>query len=80
MCALASIAYATEDLESLDGDFLTYLAELEGEGDDWTIVEPPSASPAKPTPTPPVAKSNAAKPAPTESATKQPTPPKGSER
>ena len=80
MCALVGIAYAAEDLESLDADFLTYLAEFEGEGDDWTIVESPPASPAKPTPPPPASKPNAAKPAPTESATKQPTPRKGSER
>lgn len=40
--SMPSIA-AAEDLEPLDADFLVYLAELEGDGDDWTIVESPAS-------------------------------------
>jgi hypothetical protein len=40
VCCAAPLAQATDDLESLDADFLSYLAEFEGEDDDWTIVEP----------------------------------------
>jgi hypothetical protein len=58
-------AQAADDLESLDEDFLSYLAEFEGDEDDWTIVETPAKTPvaAKPadasvskTPTKPVSK------------------------
>ena len=57
---LASVtvnAYAADDLESLDEDFLSYLAEFEGDEDDWTIVEqtpaktPVAAKPAQPSDT-----------------------------
>lgn len=47
-------AHAADDLESLDEDFLSYLAEFEGDEDDWTIVEqtpakaPVAAKPAQP--------------------------------
>jgi hypothetical protein len=44
MCCVAPFAHAGDDLESLDADFLSYLAEFEGEDDDWTIVEPPSSA------------------------------------
>lgn len=47
----ASVAGSAEKLESLNEDFLAYLAEFEGDEDDWTIVEPVDAkaqSPAKP--------------------------------
>ena len=46
--------HAADDLESLDEDFLSYLAEFEGDEDDWTIVEqtpatvPVAAKPAAP--------------------------------
>ena len=47
---LASVtlsARAADDLESLDEDFLSYLAEFEGDEDDWTIVDqPPAKTPA----------------------------------
>jgi len=48
---------AADDLESLDEDFLSYLAEFEGDEDDWTIVEPTpaktpvAAKPAQPSDT-----------------------------
>jgi hypothetical protein len=41
--SIAWTATAAEELESLDEDFLSYLAELENDEDDWTIVEPASA-------------------------------------
>jgi hypothetical protein len=46
----AGIAATAEDAESLDEDFLAYLAEFEGDDDDWTIVElaPVTTLPAKP--------------------------------
>ena len=43
-CVMATSVFAAEDLESLDADFLAYLAELEGDEDDWTIVETPAKS------------------------------------
>jgi hypothetical protein len=47
--SLAWTARSADDLESLDEDFLSYLAEFEGDDDDWTIVEPaPPPAPAKP--------------------------------
>jgi hypothetical protein len=46
----AFVAGSAEKLESLDEDFLSYLAEFEGDEDDWTIVEPVTAK------TPPAAK------------------------
>ena len=54
----ASAAWSAEKLESLDEDFLAYLAEYEGDEDDWTIVEPvtakaPAAKPAKTAKEPP---------------------------
>jgi hypothetical protein len=50
VCCVASIAQSTDDLESLDAEFLSYLAEFEREGDDWTIVAPANAQPdASPT-------------------------------
>ena len=43
-------ARSAEKIESLDEDFLSYLAEFEGDEDDWTIVEPVTAkTPSKPT-------------------------------
>lgn len=55
LCCAMSVALSADDLETLDADFLSYLAELEGEDDDWTIVEPvsppkqpSSAQPAEP--------------------------------
>jgi hypothetical protein len=54
---LASVSWtvqAADDLESLDEDFLSYLAEFEGDEDDWTIVDqapakvPAAAKPAEP--------------------------------
>ena len=49
----AATTRSAEKLESLDEDFLAYLAEYEGDEDDWTIVEPvttkgPAAKTAKP--------------------------------
>jgi hypothetical protein len=33
-------ASSADELDPLDADFLAYLAEFEGDEDDWTIVEP----------------------------------------
>lgn len=35
---LGAVAVAAEDEEQLDADFLEYLANLEGDDDDWTLV------------------------------------------
>jgi hypothetical protein len=48
MLGVATGVCAADELESLDADFLAYLAELEGDEDDWTIVEPPANAAAKP--------------------------------
>jgi hypothetical protein len=45
---IAGNARSAEKIESLDEDFLSYLADFEGDDDDWTIVEPITASTAKP--------------------------------
>lgn len=40
-CVLAlwsATTVATEEAEQLDADFLEYLAHLEGDDDDWTLV------------------------------------------
>lgn len=73
---MASVVSSAEKLESLDEDFLAYLAEFEGDEDDWTIVEPVTATtPAKPAneATKPPAKKPAPPPKPT-------TPDDGSKR
>lgn len=50
-------ARSAEKIESLDEDFLAYLAEFEGDEDDWTIVEPMTEKlPVKPTNQPPAKK------------------------
>ncbi len=39
LLAVASVvAPAAEDPEQLDAEFLEYLANLEGDDDDWTLV------------------------------------------
>jgi len=35
------LVFAAEDVEQLDADFLEYLAHLEGDDDDWTLVAQP---------------------------------------
>ena len=42
-CAIALSVRAADEIESLDADFLAYLADLESDEDDWTIVETPAA-------------------------------------
>ena len=38
---LSAMASAAEESEQLDAEFLEYLAHLEGDDDDWTLVAPP---------------------------------------
>jgi hypothetical protein len=45
---LSAAAIAAEEAEQLDGDFLEYLANLEGDDDDWTLLA--QAEEAKPQP------------------------------
>lgn len=45
---LSTAASAAEEPEHLDADFLEYLAQLEGEDDDWTLIA--EAEEARPTP------------------------------
>ena len=56
---LSGAAPAAEQTEQLDADFLEYLADLEGDDDDWTLmapaekagsVPPPKDSESKPRP------------------------------
>ena len=35
---LSAAAPAAEELEQLDAEFLEYLAHLEGDDDDWTLI------------------------------------------
>lgn len=40
----ATVGLAADDADqTLDADFLSYLAEMETEEDDWTILESPAA-------------------------------------
>ena len=43
---LAAAVPAAEESEQLDAEFLEYLAHLEGDDDDWTLVAPPEQAPA----------------------------------
>lgn len=48
LVVLSTAAPAAEDAEQLDADFLEYLANLEGDDDDWTLlaqVEDPKTPP-----------------------------------
>lgn len=45
---LSAVASAAEESEQLDADFLEYLAHLEGDDDDWTLVVRPEEAPAPP--------------------------------
>lgn len=38
---LSALAPAAEQPEQLDADFLEYLAHMEGDDDDWTLVAQP---------------------------------------
>ena len=80
LCCAAALALAAEDAESLDEDFVAYLAEFEGESDDWTIVEVATftAPPAKP-PNDAAAQPSATSPQ-KAPATKAATPAEGSKR
>jgi hypothetical protein len=48
LALLSATALATEEAEQLDADFLEYLATLEGDDDDWTLVA--QADESKPDP------------------------------
>jgi hypothetical protein len=50
LCSIAAMGFAADELESLDADFLAYLAEYEGDEDDWTAVAAIAARTAKPAP------------------------------
>lgn len=36
---LGAVTQAADEIEPLDGDFLEYLANMEDEDDDWTLLE-----------------------------------------
>jgi hypothetical protein len=83
LSSIAWTARSADDLESLDEDFLSYLAEFEGDEDDWTIVEPVSpATPAaaKPGPEPKPVTKAPTKTTPTSETPKPATPDDGSKR
>ena len=47
---LGAVATAAEEAEQLDAEFLEYLANLEGDDDDWTLVaqaDEPATPPRK---------------------------------
>jgi hypothetical protein len=56
---LSAFASGAEESEQLDADFLEYLAHMEGDDDDWTLVAQPEEAPtpaskeAKPKTAPP---------------------------
>ena len=45
---LGAVAAAAEESEQLDAEFLEYLATLEGDDDDWTLVAQAEETPAPP--------------------------------
>jgi len=45
---LSAVAPAAEEAEQLDAEFLEYLAHLEGDDDDWTLVAQAEEAPAQP--------------------------------
>ena len=45
---LGGVAVAAEEEEQLDADFLEYLANLEGDDDDWTLVARAEEAPEPP--------------------------------
>ena len=74
-------ARSADELESLDEDFLSYLAEFEGDDDDWTIVEQTQAktsASAKPAVAPSKADKVSPRPANTTTPAKPATPDDGS--
>lgn len=44
----SAVAPAAEEVEQLDAEFLEYLAHLEGDDDDWTLVAQPDEAQAPP--------------------------------
>jgi hypothetical protein len=45
---LSAAVESAEESEPLDAEFLEYLAQLEGDDDDWTLVVAAEESPAPP--------------------------------
>lgn len=39
-------AHAADEIEPLDADFLEYLANLEADDDNWTLLDDPDREPA----------------------------------
>jgi len=66
---LGPSGFAADKIEPLEGAFLDYLANLEGDDDDWTLLaeagkSPPPATPSKDRPAKPdTASKEAANPA-----------------
>ena len=45
---LSAVTQSSDEIEPLDGDFLEYLANMEDEDDDWTLLEDAPRKPATP--------------------------------
>jgi hypothetical protein len=45
---LSLTALAADPIEPLDGDFLDYLANMEGDDDDWTLLADVEEAPTAP--------------------------------
>ncbi|WP_161810567.1 hypothetical protein [Steroidobacter agaridevorans] len=43
---IGASAHAADEIESLDADFLEYLANLEADDDNWTLLDDPDREPA----------------------------------
>ncbi len=52
LASLAAGGAVADEIELLDGAFLEYLANLEADDGDWTLVAPPAPDEAEPTETP----------------------------
>lgn len=44
---LGAVTQAADEIEPLDADFLEYLANMEDEDDDWTLLEDSPRKPAE---------------------------------
>ena len=44
---LGAVTRAADEIEPLEGDFLEYLANMEDEDDDWTLLEGAPHKPAE---------------------------------
>lgn len=65
---LGTAVHAADDIEPLDADFLDYLANMESDDDNWTVLDPGRNDAGKASDSEPPAKQPAARKATKEAA------------